>query len=296
MIKTEFINNLECSDSVKESFKMIFKKVAPLEKKLNKDLKDFNRDELLLVLEELKGRSYNSVHTKWGITKKYLKHFGNKGVESITADDLKKFIIEADVRYVTREELKERVSILESSSHKALLFLLFDGVGGKGYKEICNLKFEDIDFSTGKVTLEDRVVTVSKDTLILLAQTKVEDTVTKVIWKDDIANFDSEYKVNMNSPYVFKTRIIASTNNGMTPYKVTGLQRRLDSLTKAIGLTHTNGKTLYYSGCVEKYLKLESKFRKQLSIQDIISFASVVGAETIQANTMYRTIQMMRLK
>jgi hypothetical protein len=41
MIKTEFINNLECSDSVKESFKMIFKKVAPLEKKLNKDLKDF---------------------------------------------------------------------------------------------------------------------------------------------------------------------------------------------------------------------------------------------------------------
>lgn len=57
MIKTEFINNLECSDSVKESFKMIFKKVSPLEEKLGKDLKDFNREELFLVLGELKARA-----------------------------------------------------------------------------------------------------------------------------------------------------------------------------------------------------------------------------------------------
>lgn len=296
MIKTEFINNLECSDSVKESFKMIFKKVSPLEEKLGKDLKDFNREELFLVLGELKGRSYNSVHTKWGITKKYLKHFNNSFVDTITSDDLKQFIVEADVRYVTREELREKISVLESASHKALLFLLFDGIGGKGYKEICNLKFEDIDFETGKITLENRCVTVSKDTLNLLKETKSEDTVTKILWKDDCPQFDAEYKVNMNSPYVFKTRILQSTNNGMTPYKVSGLQRRLDSITKAIGLTHGNGKTLYYSGCAEKYLKLEKKFKKQLSIQDINSFASVVGAETIQANTMYRTLQMMREK
>lgn len=296
MIKTEFINNLECSDSVKESFKMIFKKVSPLEDRLDKDLKDFNRDELFLVLEELKGRSYNSVHTKWGITKKYLKHFNNPFVDTITSNDLKQFIVETEVRYITREKLREKVSMLESASHQALLFLLFDGVGGKGYKEICNLKFEDIDFEKGKITLEDRCVTVSKDTLNLLEKTKTEDTVTKILWKNDYPNFDTEYKVNMNSPYVFKTRILKSTNNGMTPYKVTGLQRRLDSLTKAIGLTHANGKTLYYSGCAEKYLKLEKKFNKQLSIQDINSFASVVGAETIQSNTMYRTLQMMRGK
>jgi len=296
MIKTDFINKLECSDSVKESFKMIFKKVSPLEDRLGKDLKDFNRDELLLVLEELKGRSYNSVHTKWGVTKKYLKHFNNPFVDTITSNDLKDYIVEADVRYVTREELKSKVSVLESASHQALLFLLFDGVGGKGYKEICNLKFEDIDFQTGKVTLENRAVTLSKDTLNLLEQVKQEDTVTKIIWKHDQPNFDTEYSVNMNSPYVFKTRMLVSTKNGMTPYKVTGLQRRLDSLTKVIGLTHANGKTLYYSGCAEKYLKLEKKFKKQLSIQDINSFASVVGAETIQANTMYRAIQMMRNK
>lgn len=296
MIKTEFINNLQCSDSVKESFKMIFKKVAPLEKKLGKDLKDFNREELFLVLDLLKGRSYNSVHTKWGITKKYLKHFNNSFVNTITSDDLKAFIVETDVRYTTREELREKVSVLESASHKALLFLLFDGVGGKGYNEICNLKFEDIDFETGKITLENRCVTISKDTLNLLKETKHENTVTKILWKNDYPCFDSEYSVNMNSPYVFKTRILKSTDNGMTPYKVTGLQRRLDSITKAVGLTHTNGKTLYYSGCAEKYLKLEKKFKKQLSILDINNFASVVGAETIQSNTMYRTLQMMREK
>ena len=296
MMKTEFINKLECSDSVKESFKMIFKKVAPLEAKLNKDLKDFNREELLLVLEELKGRSYNSVHTKWGITKKYLKHFNNAYVDTITPKDLKEFIVETEIRYVTREELKEKVSVLTSSSHKALFFLLFDGIGGKGYKEICNLKFEDIDFETGKISLENRCVSVSKDTLNLLMETKHEDTVSKVIWKDDIPNFDSEYSVNMSSPYVFKTRILESTDKGMTPYKVTGLQRRLDSLTKAVGLNHANGKSLYYSGCAERYLRIEKKFKKQLSIQDINSFASVVGAETIQANTMYRTLQVLREK
>ena len=43
-------------------------------------------------------------------------------------------------------------------------------------------------------------------------------------------------------------------------------------------------------------VSLIEMFKKQLSIQDINSFASVVGAETIQANTMYRAIQMMRNK
>ena len=296
MIKTEFINNLECSDSVKESFKMIFKKISPLENKLGKDLKDFNRDELLLVLGELKGRSYNSVHTKWGIVRKYLKHFNNTSIDSITSNELKEYIVEADLRYVTREELRNKVSILGSASHQALLFLLFDGVGGKGYKEICNLKFEDIDFKTGKVFLENRTVVLSKDTLKLLEKVKTEDSVTKITWKDNYPYFDSEYAVNSDSPYVFKTRMLASTQNGMTPYKVTGLQRRLDSLTKAIGLNHINGKTLYYSGCAEKYLKLENKFNKRLSIQDIILFSSSVGAETIQSNIMYKALQMLRNK
>lgn len=296
MIKTEFLNEIECSNSVKESFKMIFKKVASLEKKLNKDLKDFNRDELFLVLELLKGRSYNSVHTKWGITKKYLRYYNNSDVSKISAKDLENFIVEKDVRYVTREELLDKISILESASHKALLFLLFDGVGGKGYKDICNLKFEDINFETGEIKLENKVVTVSKDTLNLLEQVKLETTVTKIIWKDDMVNFDSEYPINQKSPYVFRTRIIASTKNGMTPYKVSGLQTRLDGITKAIGLTHTNGKTLYYSGCVERYLKIEKKFKKHLSVKDITDFASVIGAETIQANTMYRTLKMMRGK
>ena len=294
--KDEYLNFVKesYSESILNGYKMVFKKILPYEKQIDKDLRDFNLDELFQVLELLRGRSYNSVHTKWSLVRKYLTFYNNSYVSQITSKDIKNYISEVETRYITREELREKVKMAGSDSHKALLFLLFDGVGGLGYKDICNLKYSDIDFEKGVVTIGEDTYELSKDTLEYLKRAEKETTVTKFAISDDNTKSDDEYQVNPNSPYVFKTRMIKSTENGMTPYRTTGLQRRLDSLTKMLGMDHQNGKTLYYSGLVEKYLKLEKKFGKRFSINDIVWLADSVGIKTLQANTLYRAMEIIR--
>ena len=294
--KDEYLNFVKesYSESILNGYKMVFKKILPYEKQIDKDLRDFNLDELFQVLELLRGRSYNSVHTKWSLVRKYLTFYNNNYVSQITSKDIKNYISEVETRYITREELREKVKMAGSDSHKALLFLLFDGVGGLGYKDVCNLKYSDIDFEKGVATIGEDIYELSKDTLEYLKRAEKETTVTKFAISDDNTKSDDEYQVNPNSPYVFKTRMIKATENGMTPYKTTGLQRRLDSLTKMLGMDHQNGKTLYYSGLVEKYLKLEKKFGKRFSINDIVWLADSVGIKTLQANTLYRAMEIIR--
>lgn len=292
--KLKFLEEVNCTESVKKGYYMVFCKVFEIETSLNKDLKFFNREELLLVLEQLKGRSYNSVHTKWGIVKKYLSFYNNEYYGTITPSDINKFVVDIEVRYTTREELLEKTACLPNASHKLLMFLLFDGIMGKSYSDITNLKYSDVDFERCKINVKGESFSVSKDTIDLIKETQKETSLCKLSIRDSDNYYSEEYDLNPNSPYIFKTRMTKKTENGMLPYKMAGLQTRLVLSIKATGLQNICGKTLYYSGLIERYLKLEKKLKKNLTMQDIKLFAKVVGATTVQPITMYKALQHFR--
>ena len=292
--KFKFLEEAKCSEAVAKGYYMIFRNIFETETSLNKDLRFFNYEELLLALEQLKGRSYNSVHTKWGLVKKYLKFYKNECYNSVTSADINKFVFESEVRYTTRQELHEKTACLPNASHKLLLFLLFDGVMGKSYSDIINLKYSDVDFERCQIDINGTLHEVSKDTINLILETQKETSLSKLSIKDNDGIVLEEYDLNPNSPYIFKTRVMKKTENGMLPYKETGLKTRLGILTKMIGLENVNGKTLYYSGLIERYLKLEKKLKKRLTVADIKFFAQNVGVKTIQPVTLYKALKHFR--
>lgn len=283
LYKEEFFNYKQLNESVVKGYNMLFNKVSKLENELDKDLKDFNYEELLEVLQLFKSKSYNSMFTKWSLLKLYLESYGNEDVKMITNSEIEKNIqtVENSNRFIKREEFYSEINKLRNPSDKAILLLLFEGVMGTGYKELLNLKVEQIDTVKGEVKLDGRVIEldeVGKDILIATINQK------EYLLDDSSFNLNKKYyfKLNSKSPYLIKSKPTVNTKDGMSPLGVEGVKSKISRLFASMNLEFVTGQSLVYSGIIEKLLKYENEHNKELSISEIKKFVTSLGIKKIQ--------------
>lgn len=293
--KDIFLKENNLSESVIKGYNMVFKKVNHLEEKYNKDLKEFNYEELLNVLPNIKSTSYQSINVKWTLLKKYMEYYDNLDYTKITQEDLKKYIEEKTLRYVTREQLLDRIEhSLNNAQDKAIVMLLFEGVMGKAYNDLLNLKVSDIDFENNCINLDNQIIDIHPSTTKILDETRLQKIYEKFGTGSSIGTGDISYELNPKSEYLIKSKPSSRNRGGREPIKVAGIKTRLDKITKSLNMEGLTGLSIYHSGIIEKLIELENEYNKTFTKNDVEEQLKKLNIGRIDPINLFRAMRQLK--
>ena len=127
----------------KTSLYAVFRKTEPFEEKLNKDVSQFTREEILDMFAQFRAKSVNSLLNYAIILKHYSRLMrGENEYESITKADVVDLIDKSGNILLSREELDDVEAQLLNWSDKAIVELLFNGIAGKNMEDIYSVSEE----------------------------------------------------------------------------------------------------------------------------------------------------------
>ena len=129
----------------KTSLYAVFRKTEPFEEKLNKDVSQFTREEILDMFAQFRAKSVNSLLNYAIILKHYSRLMrGENEYESITKADVVDLIDKSGNILLSREELDDIEAQLLNWSDKAIVELLWEGISGKNMIDIYSISEECI--------------------------------------------------------------------------------------------------------------------------------------------------------
>lgn len=184
-IKMKFIDSY--STGTKKILNRIFKITQPSETDLDKDLFDFNREELRRVFflfmakTEYSSRAnvtWVSKYIDWAIEEGYLD--GINPLDSVDTIWKEQFVNKSIKKYWTDNEIYKIIADRVNAQDAVIVSLLFNGVRGIGNSEIVNLMRNDVDSFNKTLYLTDatesrRCIQVSEQCIKLCEQALNED-------------------------------------------------------------------------------------------------------------------------
>ena len=231
------------------SVRATLNRALTFEKKFNKAFYEFTEDEVIDMYQAVNAISVRSLQNINLILKhasRWILHNQNKNIKNIY-DNITKNVIQKCINIdkkegliLSREQLDNIQSELLNDTDKAILELLFLGVGGQWLKELTFLDMSNIDkqemmiyFRTGKT------IQIDDDTYELINRACVED---------ELISLGETMRTSKVKSYgIFKMRanaLSASDNpsdEGDLQRRFRFVQRRLLLMSKEFGLQLTSG-------------------------------------------------------
>ena len=168
----------------------IFKKTERFERNLDKDVSEFNKEEILYMLKCFHSKSVNSLLNSVVILKHYSRWvtgvIGQNDYELISKKDVN-CLVDRDANIlITREDLDEIEANLLNWSDKAIVELLWEGIAGPNMKELYYFSKENVDFKSGIIT--------TASGRILLTE-KLREILPKAFAETDIISYGETLRV-----------------------------------------------------------------------------------------------------
>ena len=282
----EYVKNL--SESVQKAYKLLFKKLDEYEIECGKIFEEnFDEDTFIdFTKRKLIGKSANSVLVKVSLLKKYAEHLNMHFVKlkrdeiiRMTDESLKKENTdEYELRYVSWVDFKKAVGRLENPIDVAIVYLLRMGVNGGRFKELINLKSNDIDLKKGIIKFEDRTIEINEEICNILRDAIEQDKYTVMLHNESSMPYASEFEFNMSCEYLIKQKPKKNNNYGLNPYTFSGITNRIFRITNEmdIGATAMN---LLQSYAVDRLIEHEKEIGKKLSTSVAFDFFKSIGCK-----------------
>jgi len=157
-IKQEFINGNDYAEKTKVLLTNSFSNCENYEQKLGKDIYEMNINELEGLLKYVGHRTISrviglvsniKVYSRWAYDKGYSQKPDSAFEHILSSDYYANFVSNTDVFYLTRNELLNYLEQTPDNSVKACMLAVFEGIGGRGYQELSNIRISDI-FQNGE--------------------------------------------------------------------------------------------------------------------------------------------------
>lgn len=162
-LKEAFLSTYNKGET-RKSISYVFSYSCYLEYKYQKDLKDFEKDELNELLVKLaKGTTENNFSSRFSVVNTYIewaiinghKKSGSNLMPQFNKKDYEVYINKD--RFIIEQQLIEIEESLKNYQDKVVLRLIFEGVNGTELSELLNLKKQDVDFKNKRLRLYDSV-------------------------------------------------------------------------------------------------------------------------------------------
>lgn len=292
-------------ESTRLTYRNIFKKTAPKENELQKDLYQFNLEKLDDLLYSLGSTSAQYIATVLAVLSKYVDfcmqegYIGNPaGINYVrlinpTLENLKKYEhgIDKKYRYIDREELQQIINMCVNAQDAVIFALLFEGVMGENLEELINLRVDDCDFVDNILTLRrndgtKRRIKVQPNTMKLIDKAINQVEYYRV---SDIAN---GVFLLQRTPYVLRPIVSKRVPTKKVSHQI--IRNRLKKIVEMYGNPYLNPKNIFRSGMIDyirRYMKkYDIKSFKDLKYSDMANILRRFGIEATTQNVyLYRT-------
>ncbi|MDF2649853.1 MAG: breaking-rejoining enzyme [Paenibacillus sp.] len=259
VIKREFINQYK--ESTRATVERIFKVSQSVESDLNKDLFDFNREQIrrLLFLFMPKTEKSSAANVAW--ISSYIQWASEEGytnslnpLDSVGRDWSQQFVNKANKLYWSDLELDQIIRDRVNAQDGVIPELLRNGVRGTANSEITNLKAEHIDVSNRILTLTDADGTTRN---IMVSQACIDKCLAALgeigyEKKNGKANPDTKAPTAqlVQNNYVVKS--VHSRTEHFDDAEKNVVHRRLSSIAKELDQPHFTPMNICYSGMISK--------------------------------------------
>lgn len=168
----------------------IFKKTERFEQDLEKDVSEFNKEEILRMLKSFRSKSVNSLLNYVVILKHYSRWMmgviGQNDYELIGKKDVESLVDKNANILLTRDDLDEIEANLLNWTDKAIVELLWEGIAGPNMKELYYFSKENVNFENGVIN------TVSGE---ILLTDRLREILPKAFAETDIMSYGETLRV-----------------------------------------------------------------------------------------------------
>lgn len=233
------------------------------------DLKEF-------VIDNLSSINRSAFYNQLSIFKSLLddKHISYKLEEKDLVEECVYF---DNSKYFKKTQILDMLNLLINAQDKLMIYLIFNGILGKGYKELINIKVSDvakdytyINVDGNRILCDDIMKELLKDTMeqeVYVQTTKSGNTMY--------------YDFNMNNEFLFKPIISRTNNNGLGAYNRNGITRKLLRLTEELqheGLNVVISATgLFQSGIMHKLFVFSILNNLECTISNVENYLKING-------------------
>ena len=244
-----------------------------------KGLNDNNISEIDLrefVIDNLSSINRSAFYNQLKIFKSLLdnKHIPYKLEEK---DLIEECVYFDNSKYFKKTQILDILNLLINAQDKLMIYLIFNGILGKGYKELINIKVSDvakdytyINVDGNRILCDDIMKELLKDTIeqeVYVQTTKSGNTMY--------------YDFNMNNEFLFKPIIGRANDNGLNAYNRNGITRKLLKLTEELqheGLNVVISATgLFQSGIMHKLFVFSILNNLECTISNVENYLKING-------------------
>jgi len=252
-LKKEFVQKMY-SESSGKTYLSILDGTKSKEIQFNKSLYEFNQTEIEDLIKSKKLDSLNSVKLYVNVIKSFIRYCVETGyathdpLGNVNNSEWIKQFIPAEKPYLPDYKLNELVDKCINPQDAVVLQLLFEGVCGKEYSELLNLKVSDVNTKDSTLKLNNqgkiRYLEVSQKCIDLIFQAdKQEDYYIRN------GNTNAKNSMSKLKPSEF---VVKSTSRGKEGEKNNSknhiIHRRLTSLTEVFDLSYGTANFFLTSG------------------------------------------------
>lgn len=271
----------EYSESTQKNVDLLLRTAKFYEETFKKDVYEFNLSEMTEMLKAFRTKTVNALKHRMSVYSSYINRAIEEGLtnnnvlDMIMPDEYADLIDKEATkhRYITREELFNDISYLVNAQDQVIFALLFDGIMGKNYENLLNLKISDIDEKTLAVKLPEDTenVVLSDDTYNIVQIAIAEDTY------DTYSKSEIVYPLPKNEYVVRAPK--RPKGNELEPVRANSIRTKIDLFKKDLGMEGLTGRSIYLSGVAERCLK---RFGEDI---DMIELEGFLKSNNIRTNT-----------
>lgn len=286
------------SEETADNYLRIFASISEIEEKLNKDVREFDHDEIDKLLYSFNSRTRNTIESYGRIISKYLNWNVEKGyIETNILKEFKPVSFEKYIRddevYLTEQKLRDIEDECKNAQDAIILRLLFIGLGGKQMSELRNLRKEDVDYSRKSLELRSTITADSNGvplkvdprthkfiddrTLDMLKEAIEQTEYEKRNGAMDFRENINPYTELINNDYVIRPSKTQTTNYNYPADKFV-IYRRIQTISEYFNIKDLTAKFIQRSGML--YYANSLIENEQFTQEDLKLVASRFGVKS----------------
>jgi hypothetical protein len=211
-IKQQYLNQFENQDT-REVYSRLFKKASETEDKFNKDLYNFNDEEVEYFLANVlhpktkeSARTYCNVlanYIQWAIDNPKITNCKNLTNPMKRRQEFFYEFVQESRPYFNMEEKQAMLSTLMNNQDGFIIEGLWEGIQGTKLSELVNLRIDDMNSVDGTIVLRDNEGNITRQIVFDVKHKEHTDIFKMAI----LANKEFEYyKINGKCDYSDKVR------------------------------------------------------------------------------------------
>jgi len=274
--KERFLNDFFYNKETQRMVTYTFEKTAVLEEQFDTDLCNFNQVQLIDLLRYFNCPTENALGKYFNQIKQYAKWCTQNGLctynpayFNIFRKDLKKYI---NIYAVENQYIKDRTELynvcedIYNAVDRAIIVLLYEGVGGEKLTELRELKKTDVKIITKEINITNgeypRPLSNVDDRTMDILEEAINTYEYYTNNGESVAKAPKRYMIE--SDYVIRPTKMHNMDG--SPISSMGIDVKFSKIKKWTGKYYLTATNIIYSGIFEKLAKIEEN--KELDTMD----------------------------